>query len=73
MKKKNKRRITLIQKKYSDGLTQEEIVELEKLEQEMSVYMEEHFPRSSEILDEMAERLAQLKEKIIEKRRNKCK
>lgn len=60
----NDRRLDLIDKKYTVGLTEDEAAELEKVSGRHSEYMAARFPRDYSALEDASARIAELKAKI---------
>lgn len=60
---KKRRRIRLINKKYSEGLDAREMAELDRLKSDVTAHMEIIAPRTGDLLDEQALRLQRLKQK----------
>lgn len=68
----NERRLGLIVKKFTEGLTEAEADELAELKKWVEDWTEKRFPRHGEVLDEMDKRLDALKAKIIAKKENQA-
>jgi hypothetical protein len=67
---KNGRRIDLIEKKHQGGgLTENETVELNELNEYVGNYVETRFPKDFLMLEEAEKRIARLKTKVTKKRK----
>lgn len=60
---KNRRRIQLIEKKYSGGLGEQEAAELLTLSREVSEYVRMIAVRSTDVFDHVSARIEKIKEK----------
>lgn len=69
---KNGRRIRLIEKKHREGLDLKEAAELARLKREVAAHMQIVAPRTSDVIDEMADRIEILKKKVAAKRGKKA-
>jgi hypothetical protein len=65
---KNLRRIRLIEKKHEEGLNAQESEELARLKREVSAHLQRVAPRSTDVVDEFAERVRKLTEKAAAKK-----
>lgn len=64
----NERRLDLIDKKYSVGLTDAEAAQLDTLKARVGEWVQIKFPRDASALDEASARLAELKAKVARRK-----
>jgi len=69
---KNRRRLSLIDRKFDAGLSVEEAAELDGLQTYVGEWMAKHHPRECEPIEVMEARMSQIRQRLEERRRTKA-